>query len=288
MAVAHKIGGPDTCWIFVSATQEARHLDDLVFCVDILRRRGVKNDRVLVFTDHAAASTHLTPHNIATIHALSDMGSVLRAVDARYAVAVCGGHGAPFGLRAGSGTNVSPHTLLTSVASVQSLEVAVILLCQCYAGSFHFMDSSHGGKKFVVIGSTNFYPTLSSSVTLGTPISAAGAPALATWQANVYQLNLFGWIGNPQDIDGDGELTLVDAYKFAGIATIQAIQNIWVGAFSSLQQKQKELADAEAAGKSKVELDAYRDAIKDIASMLYNIQEPWLLNARLAPQIGFV
>jgi BASS family bile acid:Na+ symporter len=149
--------------------------------------------------------------------------------------------------------------------------------------------ATSGIVKFVIIGSSTFYPTISASIQLNSPLTTTtGAIGLTQWQANLYQFSLFQWLSKPQDIDGDGEVTLIDAYKFAGVVTIERIQEVWINSFSSLRSRQDELAAAEAKGEPQVVLDAFRVTIRQIVSVLYNIQEPWLLHARLASQIGFV
>jgi hypothetical protein len=243
----------------------------------------------MVFVDHVAANTHLGPYNIPNIHGLSDLDKVLSAAAFRYAMVVCGGHGSPLGLQHGTGQLVSPHALLSAVKKVQGAEISIVFLCQCFAGTFHFMDATAGPIQFILIGSTNFYPTISTGMQLKVPVNtSAGTPGLAQWGANLYQVGLFEWLSNPKDIDGDGAVTLIDAYKYAGITTIQRIQEVWTRAFSELRKEQDDLAAAEQRGEQQVVLDAHRTKIRQIVSILYNIQEPWLLHARLAAQIGFV
>ncbi|HVW25939.1 MAG TPA: hypothetical protein VHC69_11260 [Polyangiaceae bacterium] len=291
MGISHRVGGTNTCWIFLAATQEARHLEDIIFCVDVLRRRGVSDTAILVFTDHPAARSHFDPYGIANVHLLTDVASVLAKQTFRYVVAICGGHGGQFGLEAtGAGrARLSPQELFNAISSVQQAEVAIVFLCQCYAGVFHFMDATSGTPQYVLVGSTNFYPTISTLIRLQSPLSTRdGSPGLVQWHANLYQFSLFEWLMNPRDIDGDGEVNLVDVYKFAGVNTIARIQSVWVGLFADLRTLQDALASAEARAEPQVVLDAYRVSIRQTLSLLYNIQEPWLLHARLASQVGIV
>lgn len=217
------------------------------------------------------------------------MESVLAEKSYRYVVAVCGGHGTEFGLQANTPeASISPATLSRAVRSIKGAQVAAVVLCQCYAGVFNYMTADRGTPEFVVIGSANFYPTISVTMRLKARIQdSEGAARLEAWKANVYQMSLFEWLQKPSDIDGDGEITLVDAYKYAGVNTIRSIQKIWVGSFERLRKLQNELEQAQNDGTPEVTLDAYRVSIEHAISILYNIQEPWLLNARLANRIKF-
>lgn len=63
-----------------------------------------------------------------------------------------------------------------------------------------------GTPSIVIIGATNLFLSMSNKSTENS----------VTWAANAFLLYLFQWIRSPVDIDGDGKLTIMDAYKFAG------------------------------------------------------------------------
>jgi hypothetical protein len=294
-ATQHSIGGADTCWVFACATMEGRHIDDVVFCADVLRKKGVLDANILVFTDHPAADAHFGPYGLRNVHALTNLNAVLSRTHARYVVAVCGGHGSHLGLQAGANPATSPHQLMSSMRVVRNAEVAVVFLCQCYAGVFHYIDATSVDPKVVVVGSTMFYPTLSHLVHLAAPIqTTTGLAGLRSWGANLYQLSLFEWLRAPRDVDGDGRVDLLDAYKFAGATTVAQIGSIWVDVLGELRNQQEELELAEQALAdgdplmTQMRVDAHRSIVAQQIQILYTIQEPWLLNARLASQVHFV
>lgn len=258
----------------------------------VLRKKGVRDSDILVFTDHPAATAHFAPYGFSNLYALAALRAVLATKSYRYVVAMCGGHGSHLGLQAGANPPVSPHELFVSVRAVKGAEVGVVILSQCFGGVFHFMDATSGAPSIVVIGSTMFYPTLSSQVSLKVPVqTSAGANGLSAWLANLYQVQLFEWLASPSDVDGDGHVTLVDAYKFAGAKTVESIGDIWVNVFADLRKAQDALAAAQAQKNPPAHplvLKAHRELVSQTVQLLYNIQEPWLLNARLAARVHFV
>jgi len=94
------------------------------------------------------------------------------------------------------------------------LKNAVVYLGQCFAGIFNYMPA--GSKKddevnAIFIGATNLYESLSSATTE----KLVGGDA--SWSANLFLLSVFKWLTNKVDVDGDGKLTVMDSYKYAGV-----------------------------------------------------------------------
>src|SRR5699024_2527800 len=98
------------------------------------------------------------------------------------------------------------YSLLHSIKSNNNAQNIVIYLGQCYAGIFNYLDVK-GTPNTILIGATNLYPSISYQ-----------SPDIS-WQANLFLLNLFKWIKSPKDIDGDGKITVMDSFKYAGAET---------------------------------------------------------------------
>src|SRR5947208_2896099 len=54
----------NTCWIFVSASNEPRHLLDLALGAQVLRQRGVADKDLYFFVDHPTPDLHFNPLGI--------------------------------------------------------------------------------------------------------------------------------------------------------------------------------------------------------------------------------
>lgn len=286
-AQLHEFKPSKTFWVFISATREPRHLTDIVVAVMALRQTGVPDANVLVFTDHPAPRGYLSQHQISQVYGLNELRSRLADVEARYVVATCGGHGSRAGLQADS-TTISPTELFEAVRSVRGAETAVVLLAQCYAGVFNYVDATAGRPNLVVLGSAMFYPTLSIPVRSTSGGRIKEASKLRPWSANVYQFNFFEWLACPVDVDGDGRCSLVDAYKYAAVRTVEDLSKVWIQMLIDLPKRQSAYDRAIAEGRSLLETEALRMLVRQAAEVLYYIQEPWLLNARLASRIVFM
>ena len=280
--------------MFVADSTEPRHLYDVVFAVTALRNRGVDMARIFVCTDHVGAAQHLDPYAITNRHSLAAFDTVISQLTCEVVVLVVGGHGNPAGI--GSPLMFSPSSLLTKVRAVKGLQAGIVLLTQCFAGVFNYLDA-RTEPRLVLIGATALNNSISASITLPKPIPQAdGTPGLHDWSANLFSAQFFQWFTARQDVDGDGALTVMDAFKFAGVHSNQQLISIKSRAFvvaSQLTQKLITLAEQVSkdikAGTTtpdallrKLELDATEKALQNQLNTIYLNQEPWILNADLA------
>jgi len=106
--------------------------------------------------------------------------------------------------------NIKPNQILSLIQNIPGLTDALLLLGQCYSGIFNMPRQS----KVCVIGASNFCPSISANIeNIG-------------WTANVFLYFFAKWLKNPNDVDGDGQMTLLDAYKFASYHTNNALNEI--------------------------------------------------------------
>jgi len=302
----HLLLNDNTLWVFVTCSQEARHLDDVVFGIHVLRGRGVSDDRILVFSDHSKVGPHLDPYAIGSFP-LSSLAAKLVAVPPhRYAVVVVGGHGHVAGL----GPTPSPpsqpilpaHQLFSAIRAIPELVLGIVVLSQCFGGVFNYADAlAH--PQLVVIGATNLNPSLSMTISIREPIRQVdGSEGLRSWLANIFTAALFSWLRSPTDIDGDGQHTLMDAYKHAGATSNEMLRNAKSGLFvqartfeKALAETEEELANVTPASDPTgltgqlltLRLGAQKQQLAEVLQNLYLHQEPWVLHANLAREACF-
>jgi hypothetical protein len=124
---------------------------------------------------------------------------------------------------------------------------------------------------------------------------ADGQPGLTTWVANIFMTHFFGWLGSPTDVDGDGRITLVDAYRYAGAASNNQLKEAKVVLFEEAQRVSAALKSARAKvvatpvdiAAKKAEVDAHQEKLQQVLGSLYLHQEPWVLNANVARDVEF-
>lgn len=284
------------CWIFVSASHENRHLWDIVFGVEVLKRRGIPLSSVHVFTDHPAPDPVLRPYGISQLRPLNELQAGAAGIlgfDA--CVMVVTGHGAPYGI-GGPSDPLSPCAMLSIVRSVPNVQVGVLVLGQCFAGVLNYTDASTT-PPLVLLGATNLSPSLSGPVTLNQPIvPSGGGSSLTSWSANLFLFHFFDWLSAPRDVDGDGRVTLADAYRHAGATANSSVVtskcSLFIGAstlaarFTELQEE-VDLLGAKAPKDLQLRRDSVGKKLEQFLQMLYNHQEIWLLNANLAREVAF-
>lgn len=299
-AEKHELGA-QTLWTFLSCGTEPRHLQDIVFAVHVLRLRGVAWKDILVFTDHPAPEKYLQPFGIHNAFPVAELAAQLSGAAPHSSVVLTvTGHGSPTGL--GDGTAVTPSGLCSSIRKVPEVAICVVVLAQCFGGVFNYLDATRQ-PPLVIIGATNLNASLSTLISLAKPIvQEDGAPGLVAWLANLFMFFFFTWIQSPHDIDGDGELNLVDAYKFAGVVSNLRLQNLKTRLFREAELFRRQCEQTqEAAAKfdgtpdagtpphklALLEAETAQKKLQTTLENLYLHQEPWILHANLARTIQF-
>jgi hypothetical protein len=290
-------------WVFVACSQEPRHLYDIVFAISVLRERGVPDHRILVFVDHARPEPYLGPYRIHNVFPFAELARTLAsAPPSPTALVVIGGHGAELGLvPKNAAAPFKASALFAAISRIPQVEVGVVLLTQCFGGIFHYTKAD-GHPALVVMGGANLNLSLSMNIELPAPLPlATGAPGLSSWAANVFAYDFFSWIREQHDVDGDGELTVMDAYKYAGAKSNIRVRESKVPSFLLVQdqaqifrQALETYKQAKAASAAAPELlvkrmvvEAAYTKLQERIEFLYSSQEPWILNARLACEVRF-
>lgn len=290
MKTHHLISG-DTLWVLVADSDENRHVFDIVFALDALRSQGINQDSVRVFTSHPDPDSLLTPFGRSVpCSELDRLASEFAQADGyEHVVVAVTGHGH----MAGVGT-IRPHQLVEAVRSVPNLKAGTLILCQCSAGVFDLLDVKKR-PPLALLGATNLDDSLSIKVALKTPIPQSnGSPGLKTWSANIFWLYFFGWIRTPEDVDGDGRLTLLDAYKFAGSISkkhiLEGKGELFLQALEAadvLRTLAPRVQGPNPTVQDRLRLKAAQDVLDRQLGFLHFSQEPWILNAEKARGLLF-
>lgn len=292
----------NTLWVLISGLGEPRHLDDLLLCVDALRKRGVVDNHTFIFTDHPTRIAHFTPYNLAArVFPTADLKAKLsQAQGYQQVIVVVSGDGSHAGIATGNPAGITPNKLLVAVRSTPQIKAAAIILGQCYGGLFHLVDAMSNPPIFIM-GATNLNMSLSTQIKLTTPIKkASGEDGTTTWSANIFLYYFCEWLISAADVDGDGISSLMDAYKYAGVRSSEVLRTLKGGEHVAAGQhvarlkqlvEQKNQLMASVPPQPTVIIDmaiaAQQNILRRTLDVLYQHQEPWTLHANLGRKIRF-
>jgi hypothetical protein len=219
---------PSTVWLFLSGSDEERFLDDISFGVQCLAHRGVLANNILLFVDQQSPLSVISSHQYLgemQIFKTSEILDQISQKDPAKLVVVVTGHGNEMGIDALP--SISPHALIESLKNIKSLTYGLVVLGQCYAGIFNFLEvkkfDSISNKvvapEICIIGATDLATSISAPVNISSIDTLKTFSCVHQWSANLFLLFFMWYIAAPVDIDGDGINTVIDAYKSAGIRT---------------------------------------------------------------------
>lgn len=286
----------ETVWFFISGSDEERFLDDINFGICCLNHRGIPLSNVYLFVDQPTNFNFLSAHNFPQnikIYSTTQLEVQLSSINPSKLVLMITGHGCESGIAACP--NISPFELLEIIKKNQNIEYTLIVLGQCYAGTFNYLqarskDPNTGQvikPEICIVGATNLTYSISIPIDISNQNTIKTFTCNHQWDANLFLFFFLRNIAEPVDIDGDERITVIDAYKAAGIYTDQVIRNMKQRAFEHLftttlsntvsQLMQGTVAQT-LAEKAKQEL------ISTLNTILTN-QNPWILHANLARQL---
>lgn len=294
-----------TKWVFLLTSKddpEERHIYDIAFGIACIESRAIDPSNISIYIDCInqprtesflqVASTY--PY---TFKPSSSLFTELTENTYDNIVLFVTGHGSIDGLF--GSIPIKPFPLFSAIKKAPGLKLAVAFFGQCYAGIFNYM--SVGEKKddrgnlleppIIVIGATNLFNSISS------PTTESFQVGQKSWQANLFLLNLFRWIKDPIDVDGDGKFTIMDSYKFAGAFSNDNYKKIKSEAFITPFQHLQELTAIEEELQelmlkdpmnpkvTSLSLDKRAVSIKyqNSLDIQFNHQESWILNS-IPPQ----
>ena len=162
--------------------------------------------------------------------------------------------------------------MLRWMASVPGATTGALVLGQCYAGVFRYVDA-RTPPPIAVMGATNFEASFSMT---NVPRRRS---AIDDWLANPFLVNFADWLAAPVDVDGDGVCTLLDAYRHASVKTMERLHHARViGAvrFKEDVLEKRAAFDAEGDPAKKAALGG---ELETAVSILFGRPEPWIMGA---------
>ncbi|HAT2867637.1 TPA: hypothetical protein I8374_002071 [Serratia marcescens] len=283
----------NTNWVLFLAADgepENRHVQDITFGVFCLESAGVSPKNINIYIDgqdraliNSLISIGTT--NLYNIKPTNEFFADCKRNHYDNLMLFVTGHGSLSGIDAAP--PITPCVLLTALKSCPGLQQSVVFLGQCFAGTFNYIgagkkrgrEAHENDPEIIFIGATNLHPSLSLSTKENLP---AGEMA---WLANVFLLHVFKWLSNPFDVDGDGKVTVIDAYKYAGVMSNQINHTFKVQSFSTAVAMHPQWDAARTAHLAQNTLQTLL-AFQAINTVYYNNlsnnythQECWILNA---------
>lgn len=281
----------NTKWVlFLSCSEanpEERHIQDLAFGLLCLESAGINSNDIFIYIDGQNRNIIQQYISMGSNHQYqilptSDFFDLKSQNTHENMVLFISGHGSLQGID--SNPQITPHRLLSEIKSTPNLNKVIIYLGQCYAGVFNYIGAGRGQTRdsntdVIIIGATNLNESISSQTTenfLNSP---------KPWHANLFLLNIFKWIATPIDVDGDGEITIMDSYKYAGVLSNVMNKRVKIQSFVKSVNLHSEWANAKQnhetlnTVESQLDLKSAEERYVDVLNINYVHQECWILNA---------
>ncbi|MGP1439392.1 MAG: hypothetical protein ACTTJ3_01470, partial [Treponema sp.] len=278
-----------TNWIFLLTSQdepELRHVDDVGFGIDSLIRSGIAIEDITIIIDSSKQTTlqvirKKEGFDNKTVYKSSELKELFKKNSHDNIVLFVNGHGNYHGLD--STPIITPFDLLDCLQNANNLKYGVVFLGQCFAGIFNYMPvmkREKNGKQLpplVVVGSAGLNLSVSST-------RVVQEKTKKPYQANIFLYYLFKWIEKPEDIDGDGNYSLIDAYKYVSYCVIefchhQKITNLLKrkGYKNIIYEETKKLENKTISDNEKKLINNKIMSIKRQLLLYDHPQEPWIL-----------
>lgn len=264
----------DSKWIFIAGS-EPRFVFDILNASIIIRNRQKSSDNIYYFTDCENARNILTMNGCSAgnLYGLSNVKAEIEKFEGISSVyCVVSSHGDIDGIE----NIIKPNELIKTMQEINGVTDGFVLFGQCYSGIFNLSNQS----KFCIMGASNFYPSISHS-----------AITSNNWSANVFLYYFFNWIATPRDVDGDGQFSIADAFKWASYQTNRFLVNLKISDSKTFYKWcLKESKDLEKLKKKSTPQDApdidVREAKLNENLLIYhNQQEAWISNCDAAQRL---
>ena len=278
-------------WLFLCSSTEPRHFSDIVYGYNSLSAKGVPSDNIAIFIDDPTAELYLIPYGINNVFQLSDLTSILASREGySNVVAIVGGHGSLDGI-GGLGFTLQASPLIDSIRSIPKITFGVVILTQCFSGVFNYV-SANAEPELAFLGATSLHPSLSLGISLKDPISSIiPSISLKDWSANIFSYSFFEWLSSPNDVDGDGLASLIDAFKYSGKISNDYLRSAKIKLFQRSQDLSRDLYSAQEGVRlgnlQQFQVDAVSRQLQEALDLLHISQDPWILHANLARRIVF-
>lgn len=284
----------NTRWIFIlpsakSVKTEERHIQDIAFGIKCLLKKGIDFSNIDIFIDNNIQTvteycfTLFAVPIPEIIYETSQLESVLKNNKKHNAVVFVTGHGSPQGMF--YDIPIKPYSFYDIFQTAPNLKRTIFYFGQCYAGIFNYMPLSnhlnHSEKlknNMVAVGATGLFTSYSHLTRLSEKIA---------WTGNLFLVNVFKWILQQDDVDGDSKYSVMDSFKYASIKTNEAILEMKKENTLLSMIGIEELLDKIKKQESSLASEIEMETIDNKLSIMNAVQEPWILNAQVAMNTEF-
>ena len=298
----------NTHWVFICGMKSERknvdrHLKDIAFPLAVLKGIGVPISNITIFIDPVdVLITSDSLNDLLLEHTINPVDQFQEITEGKNSLEnmmiIVNGHGSFRGID--SDHVLKPFKFIENIHHLEHIKLATVVFGQCYAGIYNYVNLQKiiGGEKQVYpkvcfISASHLNSSLSSTIKVDTNLR---------WVANIFLFNFFNWLYAPYDVDGDGQMTLTDAYKHAASLTSEKLletkQETTLAihdAFQALHKVREELSleqtlvspDLSKIQKLQIEERAINLSLKDNASVTHVNQDPWILNVNASREIVF-
>jgi hypothetical protein len=286
----------ETLWVFISGSDEDRFLDDILFGISCLQHRNIALDNIIIFVDQPSGMGFVSAHDFPAeinIYPTGELSLVLKDGKKEKITIIVTGHGNQNGICADS--DIKPYELVSLVKKIKNLKYGLIVLGQCFAGTFNFLEvrtQNTRSKKTIapeisIIGATDLHVSISSRVDISAISNLADFQCNQAWLANLFLFFFMYYVAFPDDTDGDGVTTVIDTYKAAGIGANQLLINTKQHTFLAMhdilfQHGGSQLGDGSII--QRLTQQAHNDYLEKSAIVL-SAQTPWILHANFARRL---
>ena len=208
-------------WFLYTGSHEARHQLDLLHLNFQLINSGWQQQNIYHFIEPLPFGNTEYVRSGFPITTTSNINLLpqLTTSDTEVAVIVFSGHGNYEGVcYAGGASCVKGYDLIQTLQSAPNINSSIIINGACHSGAFKYLDVLTG-KPLCILGATNFEISYSAETE-----SVLGFFE-RRFESNLF-LRLFSdWIVTKSDVDGDGNFTLIDAFRWSAIRTVNNLRH---------------------------------------------------------------
>ena len=229
------INAHDSAWVLLSSGDKGgnagRFAKDLAYVREAILLAGVQQSQVKTLVDDPLMKPLLAAEGIppAEIDDMPNAAAVFAGLTTSgFLGVVVSGHGDHQAIA--TATPIKATTILGWMATVSGVTSGALVLGQCYAGVFRYVDARNP-PPVAILGAANFESSFSL---IG--IQKA-RPRAADWMANPFLVYFADWLVAPEDVDGDGALTILDAFRHASVKTMEVLHSARVVHALDLQKR---------------------------------------------------
>jgi hypothetical protein len=291
-----------TLWAFVSGSDEDKYIGDIVFGLACLSHRQITSENIVIFIDKPRKSRYVDELFSGTeVYHTHEMLSVFREKSVKKVVVIVTGHGNEKGIQVLSTENepteIKPCQLIDIMKEIETLRYGLIVLGQCYAGTFNFLEgvnqtsqlNDYPSSEISIIGATDLHISMSATMNLSTDSNLDKFTCYSEWTANLFIFFFLYHTAFPEDTDGDGYTTVIDTYKIAGIKAnkilIQSKQEAFLLMYRHSMILENKGNELKGFSMTQEIIEKAQEDYWESSALVLSSQNPWILNSDLARRL---